>query len=238
MFLVLVFIELNKTMLTGNKDVDRKILNNLEDIDLVNLCQTNKKANSLCNDQVFWMNRVFHKFGYVGGDVLRKNKKDRSWSEYYIKDLRKINSTNADKYLLTGSKNNRLDYVIIALKNGADIHGNNDWALRLASRYGHLEIVKYLVSQGADIHALSDWALGLASETGQLEVVKYLVSLGADIHKYNNYALRQASENGQLEVVKYLVSQGADIHRQNDYTLRQARLNNHTEVVKYLESLE
>ena len=45
-------------MLTGNKDVDRKILNELEDKDLVNACQINKKAHTLCNDQVFWMNRV------------------------------------------------------------------------------------------------------------------------------------------------------------------------------------
>ncbi len=105
-------------MLTGNKDVDRKILNELEDKDLVNLCQTNKKAHTLCNDQVFWMNRVFQKFGYVGGDVLRTNKgTDRSWSEYYIQDLRKINKDNADKYLMSGSKNNRLDHVIIALNN-------------------------------------------------------------------------------------------------------------------------
>ena len=59
-------------MLTGNKDVDRKILNELEDKDLVNVCQANKQANSLCNDQVFWMNRVFDRFGYVGGDLLRK----------------------------------------------------------------------------------------------------------------------------------------------------------------------
>ncbi len=224
-------------MLTGNKDVDRKILNNLEDKDLVNLCQTNKKANSLCNDQVFWMNRVFQKFGYVGGEILRQNKKDRTWSEYYIKDLRKINSTNAQEYLHVGSLNGRLDKVIIALKNDADIHAVSDWALRLASEKGHLEVVKYLVSQGADIHALYDWALRLASEKGQLEVVKYLVSQGAYIHVGDDYALRLASRYGNLEVVKYLVSVGADIHERNDWALRVARLNNHIKVVKYLESL-
>ncbi len=166
-------------MLTGNKDVDRKILNNLEDKDLVNLCQTNKKANSLCNDQVFWMNRVFQKFGDVGGDILRKYKKDLScsWSEYYIQYLRKINSTNANYYLTSGSWNGRLDFVIIALKNGANIHTNNDQALRWASRYGHLEIVKYLVSLGANIHTNNDEALIWATGNNHTEVVKYLESL-------------------------------------------------------------
>ena len=45
-------------MLTGNKYNDRKILNKLEDKDLVNVCQTNKKIFQLCDDQIFWMNRV------------------------------------------------------------------------------------------------------------------------------------------------------------------------------------
>lgn len=34
-------------MLTGIKDVDRKILNELEDEDLVKACQINKEANTL-----------------------------------------------------------------------------------------------------------------------------------------------------------------------------------------------
>ncbi len=191
-------------MLTGNKDVDRKILNNLEDKDLVNVCQTNKKAYTLCNDQVFWMNRVFNRFGYVGGDVLRKYKKDQRWSEYYIQDLRKINNSNAWGYLMAGSDDGRLDYVMIALKNGADIHKVSDYTLRWASERGHLDVVKYLVSQGADIHAGTDYALRFASERGHLDVVKYLVSQGADIHARTDYALRFAGENGHIEIVKYL----------------------------------
>ena len=162
-------------MLTGNKDVDRKILNQLDDKDLVNICSLNKKSRNICNnDQVFWMNRVFDRFGYVGGDTLRQYKKDRSWSEYYINDLRKINKDNSTIYLLNNSKNGRLDMVIMALNNGADIHANSDRALLLASKYGHLDVVKYLVENGADIHIWDDWALRLSRINGHLDVVKYL----------------------------------------------------------------
>ncbi len=190
-------------MLTGNKDVDRKILNELDDKDIVNVCQTNKKAYSLCNDQVFWMNRVFQKFGYVGGNVLRKYKKDRSWSEYYIQDLRKINKDNAQEYLNYGSLFGRFDYVIIALKNDINIHGDTDFSLRFASNNGHLEIVKYLVSQGADIHARTDYALKASTENGHLDVVKYLVSLGANIYA-TFYSLKLARKRNHIDVVKYL----------------------------------
>ncbi len=132
-------------MLTGNKDVDRKILNELEDKDLVSLCQINKQANSLCNDQVFWMNRVFLRFGYVGGNILRKYKGDRTWSEYYIQDLRKINPTNADKYLETGSHEGKLYHVIIALKNGANI-SHEDFTI-LTKYYNNLALLSNTVSK-------------------------------------------------------------------------------------------
>ncbi len=228
-------------MLSGNKDVDRKILNNLEDEDLVNVCQTNKKAQSLCNDQVFWMNRVFLKFGYVGGDILRKHKNNRTWSEYYIKDLRKINPTNAQEYLISGSKSGKLDHVIISLSNGANIHAKNDYALIEASYHGQIEVVKYLVSNGADIHVDGDISLGIASLGGHLDIIKYLVGLGADIHADDDYALRWASRNGHLDVVKYLVElkpDGANIYALSDYALIWARQKGHMEVVKYLKDVD
>ena len=63
---------------------------------------------------------------------------------------------------------------------------------------------KYLVEQGANIHANDDKALRWASENGHLKVVKFLVKLGANINVKNNYALRWASANGHLKVVKFL----------------------------------
>ncbi len=222
-------------MLTGNKDVDRKILNNLEDKDLINICQVNKKARSLYDDQVFWMNRVFLRFGYVGGDVLRENKDKywSSWSEYYIKDLRKINPRFTQ--LLSGSGQGRLDHVIISLKNGANNHV--DESLISASRFGHLRVVKYLVGHGANIHTNTDEPMRWASRNGHIEVVRYLVGLGANIHT-NTDELRWASRNGHIEVVRYLVGLGANIHTYNDYALRWASRNGHLGVVKYLVELK
>ncbi len=231
-------------MLTGNKDVDRKILNELRDEDLVNVCQTNKKVQSICNNQVFWMNRVFLKYPDVPGDVLRANKDKywSSWSEYYIKDLRKINSINGHQYLMNGSASGRLDHVIISLM-GHGANTNNDYALRLASQGGHLDIVKYLINAGADIHGNDDFALRWASNNGHLEVVKYLVELkpdGAKIHAFDDYALRYSSRNGHLDIVKYLVElkpDGANIHANDDGALGWASINGHLEIVRYLKNI-
>ena len=51
------------------------------------------------------------------------------------------------------------------------------FAIGWASEYGRLDIVKYLVEQGADIHADDDYALRYAVTYDHLEIVDYLKSL-------------------------------------------------------------
>ena len=63
------------------------------------------------------------------------------------------------------------------VENGANIHANNDYALRLASKNGYLEVVMFLVEKGANIHADRDYALRSASKNGHLDVVNYIKSL-------------------------------------------------------------
>ena len=197
-------------MLTGVKDLDIIILNKLEDQDLVSVCKTNKQANKLCDDQNFWLNRIMIKFPYLGLDILKKYKRGRSWSQYYIKDLRTITPSNAETKLENASLRGRLDQVIIAINYGAGINAYTyGYSLRAASSNGHLEVVKYLVEQGADIHANDDLSLISASNNGHLELVKYLVEQGADIHAHNDLSLRWARQRGHTEVADYLVSQGA-----------------------------
>ncbi len=72
---------------------------------------------------------------------------------------------------------------------------------------GDLSQVKSLIIEGANIHADDDYALRWAAECGHLEVVKYLVEdHEANVHALNEWALRWAARNGHLEVVKYLKS--------------------------------
>ena len=74
-----------------------------------------------------------------------------------------------------------------------------------AATNGQLEIIKYLVEKGADIHFNNDYALRLASSYGKLDVIKYLVEQGADIYRNNNSTLRRASQSNQLEIIQYFL---------------------------------
>ena len=227
-----------KKLLTGLKNLDLMILANLNDKDLVSVCNTSKRADEICSDEHFWRKRIEVKFPNVGTDVFKKYKGNRTWADYYVHDLVKIARKNPDDALEDAAKNGRLDHLMIAVDRGAYIYVINDAALSLASRNGHLEVVKYLIKSWADIHAWDDAALREASLYGHLEIVKYLIKLGAYIHADDDGALSFASENGHLEIVEYLVSQGANIHADNDEALRRANKNGHLEVVKFLEQQE
>ena len=49
---------------------------------------------------------------------------------------------------------------------------------------GHLDIIKYLIKQGANIHTNDDFALRYNASKGHLNIVKYLIKNGANIHAY------------------------------------------------------
>jgi ankyrin repeat protein len=91
-----------------------------------------------------------------------------------------------------------------ALEMGADIHANDDYALRWASYSGHSDIVELLLKNGADIHADFDFALRYASDNGHLPVVELLLKNGADVHAKNDSPLRWASEKGHCDITKLL----------------------------------
>ena len=155
----------------------------------------------------------------------------------FMLEGQKLDLDILDKMLVKMATEGSIQGVSMILFKGADIHTDNDGALRWASYYGYLEVVKHLVEHGADIHAQDDYALRWASRNGHLEVVKYLTEHGADVHAIDDLALRWASVQGHLEVVKYLIENGANVVADNNLALRWASEKGHLDVVKYLESL-
>lgn len=73
-----------------------------------------------------------------------------------------------------------------------------------ASELGLTKLVKLLLQANADIHAQDDYALKYASHNGHTEVVKILLQAGANIHAQDDQALRYASYYGHAKVVKLL----------------------------------
>ena len=64
------------------------------------------------------------------------------------------------------------------LAAGADVHADNDAALRFAAEYGHEAVVAQLLAAGANVHADNDAALRFAAEYGHEAVVALLLAAG------------------------------------------------------------
>lgn len=126
--------------------------------------------------------------------------------------------------------------VSFCLDRGADIHADNDSALRWAGYLNLKDVCELLLDRGANVHAMDDAALFWAASKGNTEVVRVLLEHGADVHSRQDEALRYAASAGHKDVCKLLLDSGADIHARSDEAVRRARGEGHEDVVALLES--
>jgi ankyrin repeat protein len=151
-----------------------------------------------------------------------------------------IHKFDINEAFCISAKYGYLEMVDFLLQKGANIHANNDFALRWSAANGKLSVVTHLLDHGANIHANDDEALRRSANNGHLEVVQYLIEHGAYIHAMSDEAVRYGAWNGHLDIVKYLVNKGADIHagitphhRKND-ALDRCLSMGYSEIVEYI----
>ena len=71
----------------GVKDLDRKILLELDDRSLFNACQIDTRYRKICNDDTFWRIRYIQRFGVRALEVVPKPSYDDSfwtWKRHYL----------------------------------------------------------------------------------------------------------------------------------------------------------
>ena len=127
----------NTPILTGVKDVDWQILNELNDKSLVNACQSSKQINKICNDDMFWFQRTIEKFHLNPRFYKQANK---SYYQFY-QELAKIPKK---ELFVEAAKRGYLPLVEYFILEGTNIHANDDAALLYAAENGHLNVVEYL----------------------------------------------------------------------------------------------
>ena len=117
------------------KDVMHYMALNLDLKTLLSLCLTDKKYNRICNDDIFWMNKLLHDYPKLGSaKYIRENyKKNRTWKQYYEYLYSYLLDKNLDTKLMDASNAGLWDLVIYLVEQGADIHAANDFALIFAA---------------------------------------------------------------------------------------------------------
>lgn len=190
---------MSQKVFSGNKNVDTKIINQLDDKELQIVCQMNKYVNSICKDDNFWMNRFVNRFGeYLGNsqEIKETYLGNMTWEEYYKFIVQNLNKGNLEMLLKgisapafdilfeiqrynTGLleryiEENDLSKVMELVENTDPILLNIDDGLFEAD----VEIAKYLISQGA---MPDEETVNIAMENNNLELVKLFMNSNPDI---------------------------------------------------------
>lgn len=216
-------------VLTTIKDLDFKILNMLNDTDILYFCLTCKEAKQLFYDDTFWSNRVIIKYMGVPKNILYENKGKRTWMNYYVNDLRKISFKSPNDIFWKGIEKCRNDYILIALDLGIDINiqhalfDNN--ALMNVNEYEQIvnenievNTVNLLIEKGININYRNKYnetplILFVKMCGMHLKVVRLLLEKNVDVNIQDTdhgTALMYAVERGKFEIVKLLLDNGAD----------------------------
>lgn len=82
-------------MTTPIKDVNLKILSELDDRSLFNFCLANKDINEMCKDDFFWRNRFLNRFGEVAAGYKLEN---RNWRNHYLKVASDLSKYSEDPW--------------------------------------------------------------------------------------------------------------------------------------------
>ena len=119
--------------------------------------------------------------------------------------------------LAMAASGGQLSTVAQLLADGANVHYDDDAALRSAARNGHASVIAFLLDPArgrnrADVHARDDGALHAAAYFGHAAVVARLIAGGAAINAGNSKALRAAAGEGHADVAAQLHAAGARLN--------------------------
>lgn len=129
--------------------------------------------------------------------------------------------------------NNNIGEINTLIKNGADVHYDNNEAMCISVKIGQLEIIKILINNGVDIRCNNNYALIKSASFGHLDIIKFLITLDFDIDEKNS-ALSSSVRNGHFDIATFLIENGADIHHKKESMLRHNASYNNLEAVKFL----
>jgi hypothetical protein len=118
--------------------------------------------------------------------------------------------TGKNRALATAADRGGSAMVAILLRNGADIHANDDLALVMAAFSGRTDTARMLLDQGGEVNAANGAPLIWAATNGHKATVLLLCNRGADVHAMDNQAIKQATRHGHEDIAEVLRERVAD----------------------------
>jgi len=169
--------------LTRIKDIDLKILQNLDDKSLLNFSQTSKYGNNLYQNENFWRNRI--QIRYMKALEFKLSR--RNWKNYYLNIvyyMNKLKDNNERMYL--AAKKGEKDLVDFFISKGAN---NFSIGMEKAAFGGHLELVKYFIFKSSEEGEWNEYnrnrGLVSAFQGGHKNIFDFFRTKGSDVNINN-----------------------------------------------------
>lgn len=229
---------------SGNKDVDRLILEKLNDKDLLKTCKLGKYALELC-DENFFRKRLMKDYP----DSV-KYKNDKSWKNYYLSTIYYVSKMKEEYNFVYKSGDPKeywnmlnfkgyvaLLFELIGKNKAKDLYEikiinypalvNTAFAIHGAARNNHKDFIDYLLSQKENQFILNKGLEG-ATEDNNIELIEFFINKGANSF---NESLNIASIQGNINLIEFFINKGVDDLNQ---AMAQAAKENRKETVNYL----
>lgn len=153
-------------MLTGVKDVDRKILIDIDnERDFLSLCASNKSLQNLCQEEnIYWRRLEKH---YP--DIYQKKPVLQTWKEWYLKNMKAIGELN-EKYNFTYKSG--VPVVYLYALDEAKQNNNDDFLLDFAYEYGYIDLHNLHTQKTLDREATDSEILNAFAGSMSLDQLK------------------------------------------------------------------
>lgn len=176
-----------------------------------------------CSLGRLWLVKHFHEQGLIEQTVIEQGlmlavKSCRVSTVRYILENYNIDLKTL-KLLHYPCQKGHVPIALLLLRNGADVHQNNDESLLESVSCGNTRCVKLLLQNDANVHVENDLPLITACQMKNVHMVKILLFFGADIDAKNGQPLIQSCQNNSTEIMQILLKNGADITICNDKPL-------------------
>jgi hypothetical protein len=229
-------------MLTGTRDTNLLVLENLNDRDLLSYCQTNRYAQNLCKNEDFWRNRFIKVYG---GEAAQLKDRNRTWKDFYLLILyytskytqKKALEKVAEKgykdlfpFLSKGLNNFEIKNAIIESGNKDLIYNLENIpdqlkriGIRVAAKRGDRDLIQFLSKGDPKYNYL---IIEGAVKGNQQEIF-------AEYDKKQNmsYVLPYASYSGNINLMKLFIERG---DKDINFALRHAAVGHQKEAINFL----
>lgn len=142
--------------------------------------------------------------------------------------------TDQEKSFIESCCKADLKSIKTCVKYNVNIHVEDDWCIKIASRNGYSQIVRYLLESGISDKVAAEYSvLGYAIHFNDYELAKYLMSR-SDEYKVDDAGIQWAADKGDLVAIQLLLPYTTCLN----WIYCSACKHGHIEIVNYLNDNE